>query len=93
MKYSADLTINVHKKCEISTKIEISTISIQKYWHAKIFLYINHTKPEIFPNFPEVICGRIFMKLGPIKAELNEVFRSIYKYIHKIISNTLIIVH
>jgi hypothetical protein len=29
------------------------------------------------------------MKLGPIKAELNEVFRSIYKYIYKIISNTL----
>jgi hypothetical protein len=74
-------------------KIEISTISIQKYWHAKIFLYINHTKPDFFPNFPEVICGRIFMKLGPIKAELNEVFRSIYKYIYKIISNTLIIVH
>ena len=61
MKYSADLTMNIHKKCEKSTKIEISTISSQKYWHAKIFLYINHTKPEIFP----------------IKAELNEVFRSI----------------
>jgi len=29
MKYSADLTINVHKKCEKSTKIEISTISGQ----------------------------------------------------------------
>jgi hypothetical protein len=27
MKYSTDLTINVHKKCEKSTKIEISTIS------------------------------------------------------------------
>jgi hypothetical protein len=27
MKYSADLTINVYKKCEKSTKIEISTIS------------------------------------------------------------------
>ena len=52
MKYSADLTINVHKKCEKSTKIEISTISIQKYWHAKIFLYINHTKPEIYQKFP-----------------------------------------
>jgi hypothetical protein len=33
------------------------------------------------------------MKLGPIKAKLNEVFRGIDKYIHKIISNTLIIVH
>jgi hypothetical protein len=26
------------------------------------------------------------MKLGPIKAELNDVFRRIYQYIHKIIS-------
>jgi hypothetical protein len=51
MKYSADLTINVHKKCEKSTKIEISAISSQKYWHAKIFLYVNHTKPEFFPKF------------------------------------------
>jgi hypothetical protein len=33
------------------------------------------------------------MKLWPIKAELNEVFRSIDKYIQNIISNTLIIVH
>jgi hypothetical protein len=33
MKYSADLTINVHEKCEKSTKIEISTISSQKYWN------------------------------------------------------------
>jgi hypothetical protein len=32
MDYSADLTINVHKKCEKSTKVEISTISSQKYW-------------------------------------------------------------
>ena len=51
MKYSADLTINVHKKCEKSPKIEISAISSQKYWHTKIFLYINHTKPEFSPKF------------------------------------------
>jgi hypothetical protein len=51
MKYSADLTIDIHKKCEKLTKIEISTISSQKYWHPKIYLYINHTKPEIFQKF------------------------------------------
>ena len=28
---------------------------------------------KFFQNSPEVICGRIFMKLGPIKAELNEI--------------------
>jgi hypothetical protein len=41
MKYSADLTINVHKKCEKSTKIEISTISSQKYWQQRSFLKQN----------------------------------------------------
>jgi hypothetical protein len=29
------------------------------------------------------------MKLGPIKAELNEVYRSIYQYIQTIISKIL----
>ena len=93
MKYSADLTINVHKKCEKSTKIEISTISSQKYWHTKIFVYLNHTKPECFQKFSSSHLWSIFMTLGSIKAELNEVFRSIDKYIQNIISNTLIIVH
>jgi phage-related protein len=39
---------------------------------------------KFFKNSPEVICGQIFMKLGPIKPELNEVFRSISQHVQLI---------
>jgi phage-related protein len=45
---------------------------------------MNKYNQKFFQNFPEVICGRIFMKLGPIKAELNEVFRSISQHVQLI---------